>query len=361
MHLADILNRRTAPGAAISLGITRRCPLSCAHCATSSTLASDESATEKLLAFVRTMTEQSRPDFLLMSGGEALLRPQLVRRIADHARRIGARSQVLSGLFFANGPRIPRPVKAAIDAVDHFSASFDAYHEREVPRAAAFKVLRQLLDEGKDVSMQLVGLGPDDRYLADLVGEVRSTFEDRIPMFVAPVVPHGRARSWVESGPEPHFPGQALPCTVAGWPVVGFDGRVTTCGNQDVMDGKVPMPDHLLLGDIAVDDWAAIKERCLASSTLRVLRALGPLYLSQRAGARSCSGYCETCWALSEKPDLPAMLDGDAQKNLAIEAVAQQILADAGPVAFARQWGIAEYADLVMLGLPKQRNAQWNV
>lgn len=362
MHLMDILKSRPVPAAAVSLGITRRCPLTCAHCSTNSTLASDEAQASRLLRFVHSMTAEDHPDWLLMSGGEALLRPQLVRQIAEHAHGVGARAHVLSGLFFALSPRIPKPVRAAIDAVDHFSASTDAFHEREVPRARVFRVLRELLDEGKHLSLQLVGLGPDDPYLADLVADVRRTFDDQIPMFVAPVVPHGRAGSWAERPATPHDPARPmpLPCSVAGWPVVGFDGRVTACGNQDVMDGKVPMPEHLLLGDIAVDDWVTIKERCLASPMVRALRTVGPLHVADRLRSGAvCSGYCQTCWKLSANPRLPASVRRISRQPgaIAFEAVVGRLVADAGPVAFARQTGIAEYADLIALGYPSEERA----
>ncbi|WP_143050305.1 radical SAM protein [Streptomyces sp. 2231.1] len=306
------------------------------------------------------MTADNRPDLLLMSGGEAMLRPSLVRSIAEHARLIGTRTNVLSGLFFANHPRIPAAVRAAIDAVDHFSASMDVFHEREVPRKATFKVLSQLLDEGKDVSLQVVGLGPEDPYLADLVKDVRSTFDDRIPMFVGSVAPQGRARTWLKRSAQPHRAVQPAPCSLAAWPVVGFNGHVTVCGNQDVMDGIVPMPPHLLLGNIAVDDWETVKERCLSSSMVRALRTMGPRYLAQSFGGRVCSGYCETCFTLSDDPSVPAQVSNAARepRTRALEVATDLITAGAGPVAFARQWGIAKFAELVLLGLPHKEQAQ---
>ncbi|MEU5983419.1 radical SAM protein [Streptomyces sp. NPDC047434] len=306
------------------------------------------------------MTTDNRPEFLLMSGGEAMLHPQLVRRIAEHARHIGARTYVLSGMFFAKSRRIPSAIRSAILAVDHFSASMDVFHEQEVPRKAVFKVLRQLLDEGTDVSLQIVGLGPDDPYLSDLVNDVRTTFDDRVPMFVAGVAPQGRARDWFTREQQTHPPVQQTPCSLAAWPVVGFDGNVTACGNQDVMDGNVPMPPHLLLGNILVDDWAIIKERCLSSPMVRALRTVGPQYLARNLGGRVCSGYCETCWLLSEDPSVPSQVArvADEPRTRALEVATELVTAEAGPVAFARQWGIARYAELVLLGLSEQERAR---
>jgi hypothetical protein len=296
-----------------------------------------------------------------MSGGEALLRPGLVRQIADHARQIGAHSHLLSGMFFARLPRIPKAVKAAIDAVDHFSASIDAFHEEEVPRAVVFRVLQELLNEKKDVSLQLVGLNANDPYLADLIDDVRTTFNDRVPMFVVPVVAHGRANDWLVPGPRPHHPVMPLPCSLAAWPVVGFNGQVTACGNQDVMDGKVPLPAHLLLGHIATDDWATIKQRCLSSPMVRALRTTGPRYLAQQFDPRAnCEGYCETCWGLSKDSSLRTTVEEVSlePKTCVVESVTQRIVAEAGPVAFAQRHGIARYAELVMLGYSQNEEVQ---
>ncbi|WP_019070264.1 hypothetical protein [Streptomyces hokutonensis] len=92
------------------------------------------------LRFAETFAVDSRPEFVLMSGGEVLLRPALVRDIAERARAAGSYIHVLSGLFCAREPRIPRAVRAVTDAVDHFSAGLDCFHEEKVPREAVFRV-----------------------------------------------------------------------------------------------------------------------------------------------------------------------------------------------------------------------------
>ena len=52
MHLADILSLRQTNAAGLYLSLTRRCPLSCAHCSTRSTLASEEHDGEVFLRLV---------------------------------------------------------------------------------------------------------------------------------------------------------------------------------------------------------------------------------------------------------------------------------------------------------------------
>ena len=80
----------------------------------------------------------------------------------------------------------------------------------------------------------------------------------------------GRAREWLaepEDGPAPAAI-EAEPCTLAHWPLVAFDGTIVACGNDDVVDG--PAPAHLRLGHADTDGWPEVRERCLASSMLRV-------------------------------------------------------------------------------------------
>ncbi|WP_344531464.1 radical SAM protein [Streptomyces albiaxialis] len=360
----EILQRRPIPAAAVFFGITRRCPLTCRHCSTSSLMDSEEYPEELFRKFAATLTPDNRPDFVLMSGGEALLRPRLVEDIAELARAAGARSQVLSGLFFAarheRAHRIPPPLRRAIDAVDHFSASLDVFHEEEVPRAAVFRVLHEVLDTGKDVSLQITGLGDDDPYLADLTADVLGEFGDRVPMLVVPVSPLGRAHSWlVREAPLPKSAVAPAPCAVAAWPVIGFNGQVTACGNQDVMDGKVPLPAHLYMGHIARDDWSTIRGRVLESPMVRAIRATGPEYLRERYGtANGCGspGYCESCYVLSKDPALPRAVAeaGALPTTRLIERQTENLLADAGAVSFAREYGLASYAGLVALGHAQQ-------
>lgn len=352
MHLAEILAYRATPAAGLYLGITRRCPLSCAHCSTSSTMASEEMPDEVLIRFVESFRSDDRPEILAMSGGEALLRPALVQRLAERARQVGTRTSVLSGLFFARSAKIPLPVREAIRSVDHFSASIDAFHEREVPRANVFAVLDTLLAEGADVSLHIVGRDADDPYLEDLTEEVKGRFGRSVPMLVNSVGWFGRARGWLPAGAGGQAgPGPITePCSAATWPVVGFDGTVVACANDDALDER---PNHLVLGRIEVDDWGTIKRRCLSSAIVRGIRTFGPQYLAERyaSGAQRCAGYCETCLKLSAEPAFADRLQ-QLMARPAIGAVEQEVRnlqEAAGPLYFAARHGVPRYAELAAL------------
>lgn len=353
MELADIVGLRPVPCAGLLVSLTRRCPLRCAHCSTASTMTGEQTAARTLVRFAGTFTPADRPEVVMMTGGEPLLRPALMEELAHTVRAAGTRSAVLSGMFFARNGRVPARILRAITAVDHFSASLDVHHEREIPRGDVLKAMRKVLDAGVAASFHIVGSGPADPYLADVVGEVRRVFGDRVPMLVSQVRAVGRAAAWL-SGRVAADDTRPLPCAMAAWPVVAFDGTVTACCNQEVVDGR-PVPGHLLLGHIAEDDWDSVRGRALASPMLRLIRSVGPVHLRLRHGGTPApggpTGYCATCRALGDHPEVIERAGNAASGPVGrlLDQEASRIQVAAGPVGLVRRYGCARYADLVDL------------
>ncbi|UED85103.1 radical SAM protein [Streptomyces profundus] len=352
MDLAELIGRRPTPGAGLLVALTRRCPLSCAHCSTNSSLTTTQRPDSKqLLRFVASFEPANRPDVVMLTGGEPLLLPRLALRLTRSAQRAGSRVALLSGMYFARQGRVPRPVMGAITALDHFSASVDAHHEREVPRAAVFRALRAVLDAGTPVSVHLTGSGPDDPYLADAVADIRRTFADRVPMLVNEVRPLGRgARLAAQPPPAPHH-FRAPPCAMAAWPTIAFDGTVIACCGQRAIDRR-PVPAHLRLGHIAEHDWPTIRERSLESPVLRLVRAMGPRRLHSRyASSPPPDGYCRACHGLSDQPEVGdgAARDASGRVGALIDGLVADEQRAAGPAALVRRFGCARYADLVTL------------
>jgi pyruvate-formate lyase-activating enzyme len=350
-----LLSLRAVPAAGVSLALTRRCPLSCAHCSTASTLSSEEGPAAMFVRFVDSFEPDDRPEVLALSGGEAFLRPSLVQELAVRANCVGCRTTALSGMFWADKGRIPPAIRRAIDELAHFSVSLDVFHEREVRREDVYRVLETLLAEGKDVSVHLVGLDADDPYLAERTEEVHRIFDGRVPMLVNGVNSVGRAARWLEEAEErsPELI-DADPCTLAAWPLVAFDGTVVACGNDDVVDG--PAPPHLRLGHAATDGWPEVRARTQASSMLRAIRTFGPQYVADRhtGGAVACNGYCSTCHKLGGNAEIDARVaELMARPSVGIlEQQAVELQRSAGAAAFARRYAMAAYADLVTLGAP---------
>ncbi|MGZ4482370.1 MAG: radical SAM protein [Gaiellales bacterium] len=350
MHLVEALALRTVPGAGVFLSITRRCPLHCAHCSTGSTMRSEQLPAEALRRLVNSFTMDDHPRVVSMTGGEPLLRPALVRELADRAHATGCTVDLLSGMFFAREGRIPPAIRRAIDTLDHFSASLDAFHEREVSRTAMLSVLRELVGEGADVSVQLTGLAADDPYLPAAIDDIRETLDDRVPIWVTSLVRVGRAADWMPESEPPEPDVSAAPCPMAAWPVVAFDGTVTACCNQTVVDGAAA--PHLRLGHIGADGWPELRGRLERSSLLRAIRTFGPQHVAAHEGSGACSGYCETCLTLSGQPGRRARVEALMERPASrlIEDHVAGLQRRGGAVGAARSLALPQFAPLVMLG-----------
>ena len=296
------------------------------------------------IRLVESFTPELRPDVMWLTGGEPLLRPKLVRRLAERARASGTATALLSGMWFA-GVGVPRPVARALRALDHVSASIDRFHEAEVPRAAVLAVLRELLNEGLDVSVHLVVDGQGDSYLERAVDDIRTTLEDRCPVHVSVLAPVGRGADIADgqllrasTGPEP--------CELASWPVVVYDGTVIACCSQLAVDG--PIPAHLRLGHAATDGWDVIRARALRSAMVRALRTYGPGWIADRHGGSQCDGYCETCMALSDDRAVTARVEAHMERP-GIDLLERHA---AATMPIATGWVDASFADLLKLGRP---------
>jgi organic radical activating enzyme len=311
MHLTEILALRQVPAAGLYLSLTRRCPLSCAHCSTNSSLASEEHAASAFVQLVESFTPTCRPEVLVLTGGEPLVRPRLVRDLTERAHAVGTRVVLASGMFFARAPEIPPMLDRTIREVDHIAASLDVYHEQQVARKDVFRAIQQVLDRGQGASFMVVGLDEQDPYLKDVTEDIRRTFDDRVPMLVNLVGSVGRAREWLPKSNEHTAlpPAEPIPCDMAAWPVVAYDGTVVACCNQDAIDG--PTPDHLRVGKAGVDDWSTVRQRYSDSATLRAIRTYGPMYVADKFsnGAVGCDGYCSTCLRLSDTPIIAETLE----------------------------------------------------
>jgi pyruvate-formate lyase-activating enzyme len=335
--------------------LTRRCPLSCAHCSTNSMLASEQHNGEIFAEFARSFTVEDHPKIAYMTGGEPLLRPELVREIATAAHAVGTQAVLISGFYFArpDGKIAPNLLRAML-AVDHVTVSLDQFHEKQVSRAAVFATIATLLDAGQDVSLQLVGTGAGDPYLKEVTTDLRNFFADRVPALVARLSPVGRGRMLLRK--DVHRDAQPIvaPCSLAAWPLVGFDGTIVACCLQKVVDG--PAPAHLLLGKAPSTQWPAVASAMRDRALLRVLRTYGPEVLADKAGIElSDKGYCATCALLGQPAGTAAAESLTSRPSFpVIEDEVLRMQLESGPTGFAARHGIPEYANLLNLGLAAQ-------
>jgi hypothetical protein len=328
MDLATLMGLRPVAGSGLLMTLTRRCPLSCAHCSTASSMASEEVDGERLLRFASSLSDGIAPQVVLFTGGEPLLRPALLGELAERTRAAGSATAVLTGGFFAR---------------------LDAFHEREVERYDVFTALRTLLGHGKAVSLHVIGTGPNDPYLAGLTAEVGAAFGPDVPMLVSELRAVGRAAAWAAGRPVTELDATPRPCSMAAWPVIAFDGSILACCNQKVVDAR-PVPEHLLLGHLDTDGWPVVRERLVGTPVLRMIRTVGPLnLLSRYAPEVSGNGYCGSCRSLGSQPAVlaGAELAGSGPVGELLDREVGLLQQRAGAVALIKRYGSARYAGLV--------------
>ncbi|MFE3939673.1 radical SAM protein, partial [Streptomyces goshikiensis] len=74
MELAELIGLRPVPCGGLLVALTRRCPLSCAHCSTNSSMTvSGEPDPEHLLRFIGSCGAEVPPEVGMLTGGEPLV------------------------------------------------------------------------------------------------------------------------------------------------------------------------------------------------------------------------------------------------------------------------------------------------
>lgn len=342
MHLREIFQIRGETAAGVYMLLTRRCPMSCAHCSTQShPMATDEIPRDFAEWFVDSFGAGVPPKLLCLSGGEALLRPALVKSLVARAAQAGTATYLMSGMFFVGERGMPRAIRQAVSGLAHFSASIDQFHEKFVPRKAVFKALASIRELGVSISIQSVANGRDDPYLQNLLSEIENYFGQTVPVFYLLLKPIGRAATWFRPTRGRTEIPAISPCKVASWPTVSFDGRIYACCNQRVIDGS--QGSHLSVGHIAETEWRTVRSKMLERPVLRVIRTLGPTRAALLAKSPVGDSQCRTCSSIRTDDDIDlkmaeAMM---TSKSAILEAYVGQVATEPG--AFGVDPGDSQY------------------
>lgn len=362
VHLMELLNQRSSSGQGIHYSITRRCPLGCAHCSTNSLAFGEHISDEDILKFTSTFTASDHPKWVLITGGEPMLRPDLVAEIVGMCHLVGTKVSVITGMFFARGKGVPAPILKSLQNVDLLFVSMDEFHEARLSRSDVLEAISEFRNHGIDIALQVTGTGADDAYLLGLIEETRSTFADQVPMLVRYVQPVGRAKmlDLPETDHHSHLlPSHRIlpsPCGAAGWPVVAFSGAIVACCNQDAIDG--PTPPHLALGHIENTSWPDVRNACENRPLLQLIRTVGPQYLERHLnGGSECDGYCETCLGL--RTDATMLAKASTTANLPVMKTAKPMMAQLQHDEMFDIYLTPEHKHLAYLGL-SERDTTWH-
>lgn len=301
MTVKELLKVRALPGAGVYISVTRKCPLSCAHCVTDSSMTGGTELDEqKVLQFVRSM-KSCPPKIIYLTGGEPLIKVSLVKNIISIAKELGIKVAISSGMFFAKNGNIPLDIKEILDRCDLLLASVDEYHEKEVPRDNVFQVLNQVHKEGTSIGIQTVSSFENDPYVDDLIEDAKKRLPGDTGILVAGMGAIGRASSWASDywDNADAFPDVA-PCQFATWPVVESDGIVFSCCSEEIVTMHEKAPDHLKLGSINDTFWPEIVNGLKTNPVLRLVRTYGPGFFNMEDREVKKS-YCQICGTIQKE------------------------------------------------------------
>lgn len=299
---------RRERGRSINLFITDRCQVGCAHCSVDSRADSptitDFELFERILAWIAAQPEL---EVVTITGGE----PFIERRgLALATRRLGAAGKVLavstSGVW-ATGARVPAWIHDVLARCDCVYLSTDAYHAESIDDATLVNAAREIAAAEAWLVLQVLEHEAAREQAADLLNRAfGGRWDQHAEINVVPPLRHGRGASLIQPG-VPAEVGSFGPCPLVRSPVIRYDGRISTCGNDDVVMGLGPARLRRSASAAAeLDDASAALQ---ADPLLRVIGDSGFAVLTRHpklldlAGRRFTSN-CELCWtALERMPD----------------------------------------------------------
>jgi MoaA/NifB/PqqE/SkfB family radical SAM enzyme len=290
----------------LSLMITRRCNMTCAHCSVASGPDVRQEPSEAELLSVMRQAAALGVRGVNITGGEPMLRGALVVRLIRECRRLGmATVMTTNGFWGRTAASARRHVRALCRAgLGGLTVSYDRYH-------AAFmgpepvEHIAQAADTRRLTMNVNVVRTRDDADLASLTARVQRF--PRVHLRLYDVQPVGRAAD---------FPAESMRgesegfCNACANPAVTDDGRLVACNGPSYF---APEGSPLVLGSLRDHDLATLVERHRTDPILDTIRTLGPGHLRDELGRlpgfesfpfrTRYRGLCDLCHHITSSPD----------------------------------------------------------
>lgn len=309
---------RRERGRSISLFLTDRCQVGCAHCSADSRAdgptITDFDQFAGILDWIA-----ARPDLEIVSitGGE----PFVERRgLALATRRLGAAGKALavytSGVWGA-GARVPAWIHDVLARCDCVYLSTDAQHAAHIDDASLINAAREIAAAEAWLVLQVLDVETAREHATELLNQAfGGRWDQHAEIHVVPPLRHGRGASlFVPSTP---IEGRSFgPCPLLQSPVIRYDGVISACGNDDVIMGLGPTRLRRQPGSAAELDGSLAALQ--ADRVLRVIGEAGFCTLTRHPELRGLadqrfSTNCELCWKALDRlpagkdPELDALL-----------------------------------------------------
>ena len=317
----------------MAIMLTRKCNMSCAHCSVeSSPKINGEPSDEELMESVRAAHENGVRSVLL-TGGEPMLRPQIVFDLLDQARELGMMTALTSNGFWGKSPEKAEQTVARLQdaGLRLLTISYDRYHADYQGSAPAVNIARAATKAKLGFNVSITRTAQD----ADLESFV-APFADvpRANLRFYDVQPIGRARQFEIATLRAEIDGFCNACSA---PALTDDGRMIACNGPAYFSADA---SSLVIGSTREEPMETLLRRHRQDPILEAIRARGPAWLlgelRQMEGFEGWArprygGMCDLCLHLNSDEKATAALRAHlAQPRLIAQmAAARQVIAAA--------------------------------
>jgi len=293
----------------ISLMVTRRCDMACRHCSVASgPKLKDQPSPEDLLAVVREAAAAG-VDLISLTGGEPMLRPEVVHALLAECRRLGVETRMTTNGSWAVSTEAARAELERLFAagLGGIAVSHDRYHTEFQDEGPVVRIARETDRMGKPVQVNFIREA-DDRELASLVAPFESMPKAALRFY--DVQPVGRARSLPAVRLRAEVDGYCNACDAAA---VTDDGRVVACNGPSYFS---PASSPLVLGSWRERPLAELLRQHADDPILETIRTGGPARLRDELAVAlpafafrdRYAGICDLCVHITSDPQAVAAL-----------------------------------------------------
>lgn len=248
---------------------------------------------------------------ILFTGGEPMLRQDLVLRLVETARRAGLAASVTTNGFWGQTlPAARRTLSALRKAgLTFFTLSYDRYHAKFQGPEPARNIVRAAEELGVPMNVTITRV-VNDSEVADLIEPFEGSRHPRLRFY--DVQPVGRARKFPAASLRGETEGA---CQGAAIPAVTDDGRLTACNGPSYFQ---PATSPLNVGSLDESSLTDLLRKHRDDPILETIRAFGPARLRQELSGipgfegfewkNSYSGICDLCIHINSNPEAVAAL-----------------------------------------------------
>lgn len=289
----------------VALMITRRCNMTCGHCSVASSPQVNGEPTEADLLDWTRQAAHAGVRSLRITGGEPMLRPDVVRAVVREARALGMSTAInTNGFWGYNLPRARKEVRRLVRAgLNALTVSYDRYHAEFQGPGPALHLATAAREQALHVNFNVVR-GADDGALTDIAEGLEPARGTRLRVYDLQLV--GRAQDLPEGSVRDDATGF---CTSCAYPAITDDGRLIACTGPSYFE---PSTSPLVIGSLKDAPLAELLARHRADPVLSMIRVRGPAGL--RDELRRIPGFedfpfraryfgiCELCHHITKDP-----------------------------------------------------------